>query len=278
MTNARKTQIGLVAAAVIVFVLLFIAPRTKKEDPGNQKPAAQAMEPVADFELFVKNAIASLNANGGKTTFDDLLKKSAVTQGTSGLDSVVKFWDRNKRPDMAAYYTEKIAEKLKTAQSWIKAGDRYYFCIQFVKDQAEIPALYSKAIACYTEGLKLDPGNTDAKIQLASCYVDGSTDPMKGIGMLREVEKTDSNNVKLQMNFAFFSVKSGQYDKAIMRFEKVLQIDPNYIEAYLHLADAYEQQGNKAKTIEMLEKYASVTPDLMARQEVRKYIERLKNK
>lgn len=277
MTSARKTQIGLSAAAVIIFVLLFFAPRTTKEEPAApEAPAMQANTEVMDFELVAKNAVASLNANGARSEFDALLKQAAGSP--AGLDSLVRFWDRNKRPDMAAYYTEKIASQEKTAKGWIKAGDRYYYSIQFVRDNAEVPALYNKAIACYTEGLKLDPSNIDAKIQLASCYVDGSPNPMKGIGMLREVEKTDSNNVKLQMNFAFFSVKSGQYDKAIVRFEKVLAIDPSYIEAYLHLADAYEQQGNKAKTIEMLEKYVSLTPDLMARQEVKKYIDQLKSK
>lgn len=58
----------------------------------------------------------------------------------------------------------------------------------------------------------------------------------------------------------------------------MLEIDPLYIEAYLHLADAYEQQGQTNKTIEMLQKYASLTEDAMAKQEVLKYIEQLKSK
>lgn len=131
---------------------------------------------------------------------------------------------------------------------------------------------------CYENGLKLEPENAEAKIMLASCYVEGSSDPMKGVSMLREIEKTDSNNVTLQLNFAFFSVKSQQWDKAIRRFEKVLEIDSTYIEAYLHLADAYEQQGKKEKTIEVLEKYKSKTDDVLARQEIEKYIEQLKIK
>ena len=111
---------------------------------------------------------------------------------------------------------------------------------------------------------------------LASCLVEGSADPMKGITMLREIEKTDSNNVTLQLNFAFFSVKSQQWDKAIRRFEKVIQIDSAYIEAYLHLADAYEQSGQINKTIEMLEKYKSKTDDALTREEIEKYIQQLK--
>ena len=129
---------------------------------------------------------------------------------------------------------------------------------------------------CYQKAIDKDAKNIDAKIQLAACVVEEGKDPMKGVAMLREVEKTDSNNVKLQLTFAFFSVKSQQWDKAIKRFENVVRIDPLYIEAYLHLADAYEQQGQTGKTIEMLEKYASLTEDAMAKQEVLKYIEQLK--
>jgi lipopolysaccharide biosynthesis regulator YciM len=113
---------------------------------------------------------------------------------------------------------------------------------------------------------------------LASCYVEGSADPMKGITMLREIEKKDSNNVKLQLSFAAFSMKSGQIDKAVERFSKVLRIDSNYTEAYLHLADAYEQQGNKAATVGMLKEFAKRTPDVTARLEVNKYIHQLETK
>jgi Tfp pilus assembly protein PilF len=82
--------------------------------------------------------------------------------------------------------------------------------------------------------------------------------------------------VKLQLSFAFFSVKSGQYDKAIPRFNKVLKIDSNYIEAYLHLADVYEKQNNTDKTIEVLRKYSAKTSDILAKTEIDNYIKQLK--
>jgi len=188
----------------------------------------------------------------------------------------VQFWDKQKRPDFAAYFVEKTAKRKQTSLAYYKAGERYYYAVRFTKDNNEIPTLYQSAIRCYEKAIEKDGNNIDAKIQLAACFVEDGNDPMKGIGLLREVEKTDSNNVKLQLTFAFFSAKSQQWDKAIKRFEKVLIIDPLYIEAYLHLADAYEQQGQKNKTIEMLEKYANLTDDAMAKQEVLKYIEQLK--
>jgi tetratricopeptide (TPR) repeat protein len=106
--------------------------------------------------------------------------------------------------------------------------------------------------------------------------VEGTSDPMKGITLLREIEKTDSNNVDLQLAFAAFSSKSGQMDKAIIRFEKVLKLKPDYLEAYLYLADAYEKKGDKQKAIIALESYSSLIEDEGVKKEIKKYINQLK--
>lgn len=272
MTIARKTQIGLITLAVVLFVLLFIAPKKQKV---SEAPLANTESLTLD--PFLMMALKTLKPVD-KNIHDQLLAVANQSKDDTAYNVLVGFWDKVKRPDFAAYYAEKTAEKLSTSVAYAKAGDRYYYAVRFVKDQAEIPVLYQSAARCYEKASEKDPKNTDAKIQLASCYVESSSDPMKGIALLREVEKTDSNNVKLQLSFAFFSVKSGQWEKAIHRFEKVLVIDPLYIEAYLHLADAYEQQGNTPKTIEMLQAYANTTTDATAKQEVLKYIEQLKRK
>jgi tetratricopeptide (TPR) repeat protein len=235
----------------------------------------KSTETVANLETYITMAAKSLKLTE-KSNYDALLAAAKSSKVDTAFVPVVQFWDKQKRPDFAAYFVEQIADRSQTAVAYTKAGDRYYYSVRFTKDNNEIPALYQSAIRCYEKAITKDDKNVDAKIQLAACFVEDGKDPMKGIGLLREVEKTDSNNVKLQLTFAFFSVKSQQWDKAIKRFNKVLEIDPLYIEAYLHLADAYEQQGQTNKTIEMLEKYASVTDDAMAKIEVKKYIEQLK--
>jgi Tfp pilus assembly protein PilF len=45
------------------------------------------------------------------------------------------------------------------------------------------------------------------------------------------------------------SVTSGQFDKAVERFEAVLQLQPNNLEAILSLADTYERSGDKLKAV-----------------------------
>ncbi len=256
----------------MVFVLLFIAPKIKPASPGQEEaPAAKAaISDAATLDVYLSTAWKNMEP-GLKQQLDQLV-------ASRKNDSISAFWDRAKRPDLASVYAEEQAKAENTAAAWFKAGNRYYYAVQFTQDKTEIPVLYQCAMRCFNKGLVLEPNNTDARIMLASCYVEGSPDPMEGISRLRQIEKTDSNNVKLQLTFAFFSVKSGQLDRAITRFNKVLAVDSTYIEAYLHLADAYEQLGETEKTIKALEAYAARTPELTARTEINKYIQQLKNK
>lgn len=277
MTLTRKTQIGLILTTLVLFVLLFIAPKTRSDNQTDSKPVSVPKNTIETIEPFLIEAIKSLTAEN-KNIYESLVKTATQSNIDTAFVPVVQFWDKQKHPDIASFFVEKIAQKVQSSEGYLKAGDRYYYAIRFVNNNSEIQALYQSSIRCYSKSLEKDSKNTDAKIQLAACYVEDGKDPMKGISLLKEIEKTDSSNVKLQLTFAFFSVKSGQLDKAINRFNKVLAIDPLFIEAYLHLADAYEQQGNTNKTIEVLTKYASLTDDAMAKQEVLKYIQQLKNK
>jgi lipopolysaccharide biosynthesis regulator YciM len=270
--SAKKTQLLLLLGALVLFVLLFIAPKIapKNSETELQNPVSEKIAVSTDGNLDVYLNLASKNVSlDQKVNIDKFLQ-------AKNFDSLSIIWNKLKRPDLAAYYAEELAKEKNKAEYWFTAANRYYYSVQFTQDKSEIPVLYQSAMRCYNKGLELDPSNVDAKIMLASCFVEGTQDPMEGVSRLREIEKTDSNNVKLQLTFAFFSVKSQQMDKAINRFKKVLQIDSNYIEAYLHLADAYEQRGETEKTIRMLEKYSLKTTDITARLEINKYIEQLK--
>ncbi|PBQ32050.1 hypothetical protein CNR22_09805 [Sphingobacteriaceae bacterium] len=270
--SAKKTQLLLIVGALVLFVLLFIAPKIAlqhSDDDGHDHAVeSPAVSSDANLDVYLSMAIKVANADQ-KVIFEKLI-------AAKNYDSLTVSWNKLKRPDLAAHYAEESAKVKNTAESWFNAGNRYYYSVQFTQDKSEVPVLYQSSMRCFEKGLKLDPKNVDARIMLASCYVEGSSDPMQGVSKLREIEKTDSNNVKLQLTFAFFSVKSQQLDKAIVRFKKVIRIDSNYVEAYLHLADAYEQQGETGKTIEMLEKYAAKTKDITAKVEIEKYIQQLK--
>jgi Tfp pilus assembly protein PilF len=57
------------------------------------------------------------------------------------------------------------------------------------------------------------------------------------------------------VNLGYFAIKSGQFDKAEERFNKVLEVDPTYIDAYLYLADMHEKQQKPDLAIASLKEY-----------------------
>ena len=281
MKPTTKLQITLLLGAVILIVLLLFANTTppKKVELAQQSEHAGNVSTSAGASIeSIVNTVKATLTSEQKQEVEKLEKEFTTSSDKkTALLAITNHWSTVlKQPVVAAYYVEQVAQTSATEQNWVEAANRYYAAARFAKE-TEKAVVTAKAMDCFEKAIAINPANVEAKISLAACYVE-SPEPMKGIGMLRDIEKTDSNNVNLQLNFAFFSERSGQFEKAIKSFEKVLKIKPDYIEAYLHLADSYEQQGDKNKTIEMLTKYASLTQDAMAKQEVLKYIEQLKSK
>jgi len=274
--SVTKTQIAVIAGCIVLIVLLLFANTTipkKEEVKTSEHPGPTG----AGMLTLVESAKALLTVSQ-KKEIDKLEEATKTsTDKKTAFENIINRWDSLRQPAIAAYYVEQAAKVAPNEDNWAEAGNRYYGSTRFAKE-ADKPLLYNKAIECYEKTLELNPKNVEAKVNLGACYVEGSPQPMKGINLLREVEKTDSNNVNLQLNFAFFSEKSGQWDRAIRRFEKVLKIQPDFIEAYLHLADAYQQKGDNDKAIESLEKYLSLTDDVTIKAEIQEYIKKLKSK
>jgi len=282
MKSVNKTQLIVISGSLLLIVLLLVAntqpPKTEdkpamSEHAGNGKTDAAAPPSISMLVDVAKGQLSPAQ----KQVMDKLegALKTAPDKKTA-YENMVNEWDTLRKQDVAAYYVEQAAIVSPTESNWMEAGNRYYSATRFAPE-TEKPVLFGKAIDCFEKTIQINPKNVDAKVNLGACYVEGSTDPMKGIGILKEVEKTDSNNVNLQLNFAFFSEKSGQWDKAIARFQKVLKIKPDFIEAHLHLADAYEQKGDKANAIKSLETYKSLVDDASIKTEVQDYINKLKN-
>ncbi len=274
MKSVNKTQLAVISGSILLIVLLLFANTKLPKNQEKAKMSDHAGHSDDGIETLIESAKSALNTDQKAEIkkLEQVLRTSADKR--IAFENIIKQWDSLRQPSVAAYYMEQAAIASPIEKNWFEAGNRYYAAVRFAKE-ADRQVLYSKAMECFEKTVELNPQNVEAKISLGACYVEGSSDPMKGIGMLREVEKTDSNNVNLQLNFAFFSEKSGQWDKAIVRFQKVLKIKPDFIEAYLHLADAYQQKGDKINAIENLEKYKTLVDDVSIKTEIQDYINKL---
>jgi predicted Zn-dependent protease len=84
---------------------------------------------------------------------------------------------------------------------------------------------------------------------MALCYTEHplADEPMKGILLLRELDAANPNHVGVNLQLARLSIKTGQFDKAIVRLERVLAIEPNSQQANCLAADAYKGAGDATK-------------------------------
>ena len=80
----------------------------------------------------------------------------------------------------------------------------------------------------------------DQKVEEAVLIIQSSEGaPMKGIAMLKEVLEQQPEHVKANFWLGEFSLYSGQFQKAIPRFEMVLKVEPDNKEAAIRLASTF---------------------------------------
>lgn len=275
-----KWQIVAITSVAALGAVIYFAEKVPAKDPAHQEVAAVANSKT-DFIAEAKK----LTTAGQSETIAQLenLAESARNkeQKLQLLDSIVKFWDENRKPTASAVVSEQIAGLSGSAEDWYAAADRYMMATRFVKEEEKKMQLYEKAQVAFEKTLELTPEDLDAKAGLGVCYVESSQltgqPPMKGIMLLKEVADKDSTHINAQLNLGYFSIQSGQYDKAIERFEAVKRINPEFIEVYIYIADTYEKMGNKTEAIKNLEVYKSKLSDPVLVIEVDKYINELKH-
>ncbi|OZA53476.1 MAG: hypothetical protein B7X75_09095, partial [Sphingobacteriales bacterium 39-40-5] len=192
----------------------------------------------------------SLNASLKKQISDleAQLKSSSESEKLNIQKQLAQQWDDVNQTTPAAFYYELIAEKEPNFDSWLKAGDKFTDAYQQSMDTLVQPALVQKAISSYQKADKIKPNTLEVKTGLGIAYVTGTPNPMQGITLLLDVVKQDPKNLKANLNLGLFSMKSGQFDKAVERFKTVIDIVPS-AEAWFYLASSYENMDRKTEAI-----------------------------
>ena len=125
----------------------------------------------------------------------------------------------------------------------------------------------------FERSLRINDKNDSTIVGLGACYIFGniSDQPMEGISKILQVVEKDSTNVFGQMVLGHGSFISGQYDKAIDRFGKVVAIQPANLEAVLMLAEVYERKADKTNATKWYSNALQITnnPDLKTALEKR---------
>lgn len=261
LNNIRYKQAGIVGAIVLLIAFLFtrdIKGLVKpKEENGKGGPASAAqMAPagpaqeinLAELSATAKNLI-STNLATEITALEHTFNSASEKDKVQAAKLLAQKWDDVEQPAPSAMYLEVVALEEQTLENWLLTGDRFLKAFDNTRDSLLQPALLQKANTAFSNAVKIDSTSNDAKTGLGITIVDGMGMPMQGIAMLMDVVKKDPKNLKANMSLGTFAIKSGQFDKAITRFNDIIAIKPSP-DAYFYLATAYENLGRNAEAIE----------------------------
>lgn len=258
MSNIRTKQTIIIAAVLLLVVFLFtrdIKGLVKAKEETTAAPAAGQMQAQAPAEINLtevstvgKNLVGSEVAKQ-ITSLENDFKTADESKKLKLAQDLAKKWNAVDQPVPSALYLEIVAQQEKSLNSWLASGERLLKAFDNSRDSTLQQPLLQKANASYSAAMALDSTNLDAKTGLGITIVNGMGMPMQGIAMLMDVVKKDPKNLSANMSLGIFAIKSGQFDKAITRFNDIIAIKPSP-DAYFYLATSYENLGKNKEAID----------------------------
>jgi tetratricopeptide (TPR) repeat protein len=280
-----KKQIVVIVGVIAVIGYLYSLPVKglikPKQEKGTGRVAPSQQRPAANITVDMVSATAkTLIVAAQSTKINDLegqLKNATTDEDKLNLQKqLAKAWDDVSQPAPAAFYYQAIARKDDKAEDWIAAGNHFNDAYKLTQDTTAQPFFDANAVEAFQNAMKLEPTSLDAKTGLGIAYVNGGGTPMQGIALLLDVVKQDPNNRNANLNLGMFSMKSGQFEKAVERFKLVIAQKPE-VEPYFYLAESYKQLGLRKEAIDAYQKCKEMMPDATFDQRIDQYIKELRN-
>jgi len=283
----KKAQIVVILVVVAIVGYLYALPikglvKPKEGHANNgmvagSKPVAATTLNADMVSATAKTAIGA-NLSVKITDLEDQLKKATDEKQKQDLQrQLAKQWDDVNQPAPAAFYYLELARKDNKFEDWLTAGTRFNDAYRFSQDSTVQAGLVANSVEAFQNATKLKPDNLDAKAGLGVADVNGGApSPMTGIGLLLEVVAKDPGNRPATLNLGLFAMKSGQFEKAIVRFKTLIAQKPE-IEPYFYLAESYKQIGQKKEAIDAYQKCKELMPDPSFGKRIDDLIKELKN-
>lgn len=277
MKKAHYLAIGI---AVIIVALLYLFADVYQLKPSQTgktggMPTAQTDNNNAAVSTFDMTAFLDKVNKNFSTDSIQLIKKLASSSSQQDLQSLVAIYHAKGESIAEAYYTQKLAAATNNAATYLRAASLFEITAQMTENQELGRFLADNAVASYAAANNISPSDSTT-LRLAVAYMNQGANPMQGVTLLRELVTKDSTNAEAQFMLGKFGVVSKQYDKAIIRFEKVLYLQPKNTEALFLAGMAYRETGNNAKAKEYLQKCIKLVTNPALKAEIEGYLKEIK--
>lgn len=251
----QKGQVALGVGALILALLLYFVGKTTLNKEKSQVATNAVSLTLEDYET--QQTAKLLEAEKSQLSTITAAIKATKQADTATLKKLYiqtsDFWKNIGNSALSAYYYYQYANTDATKIAYSNAGDLFINAFKHGEDSVISNNLITFAVRSYENAIQKDSNDIELQIKLAEVYVQGSQEPMKGIGILRDLAVKLPNNIPVLLALGRLSIQSGQYDKAKERLQKVLQLEPQNTEALYFLAITEAQLGHKDEAIRLFD-------------------------
>lgn len=178
----------------------------------------------------------------------EIEKKSAPAEKAMSYSALADAFKKASQFDSAAYCYEKAMILDPSLKLGFETGSVLFEGLAFIPSPSKLEDNAARARK-YLEAIPAsDAHYAEAQAKAALTWVN-SAYPMKGILKLRELSELFPENKFIAFQLGLLSFQSGQYEKAVDRFRKVLSLDEMDTPSRFYLASSLLQLGKKADAL-----------------------------
>jgi tetratricopeptide (TPR) repeat protein len=265
------TGVGLLLLTVLYFFGHTVPP--KKNITGREENPVPGNEKSIDIQDILKASSSRLSPDqiSHLNRLENSVGRGDVkNQQLRAYQLLAGFWKDSVQDAFlpAAYYTGEAAKLENSEKSLTFAAQLFLVNLRGQDNPGLKSWMARQAKDLFERALQVNPQSDSSKIGLGATYIFGNTsnpqEVMRGIQQILEVVHRDSTNMYAQFILGLGGIESGQFDKAIERLTRVVQHQPDNIEAMLSLAEAYQRKGDKPNAVKwyLASKNGIVNPEV----------------
>lgn len=254
-----KLQTFILLMGLGLFSLLYFGFDVKPKDFDSIESNRVSDNQSTDISNLIKDVQGTLSSSQASLLIAlerEIEKADSDSVKSELLKQLSGKWYEYQQPHIAGFYAEQVADVDNTAASWSIAGTSYAATFKGPFEKKVKDFSFERAIKAFENAASIEPTDIRSKVNLALCYVERppKENPMKGILMLLDYDKQYPDNPLVLTNLGRLAIQTGQFNKAIQRLEKVIDISPETTSAYCLLSKAYEGNGEMEKAASAQEK------------------------
>ncbi len=249
-----KQQLSVIVLSIITLLFLYLGCNKKSSSQKSLEKSRSIVLESTNIENIIQEARAKISSTQQRQIAlleQEIEKASDDSTKISYWQRLSGLWFDYGYPAISGYYAQKIAELSGTENAWSITGTTFAICVKRSEEQKIKEFCSSRAVRSFENAISINPENVAHRVNLALSYTDNppQDNPMKGIQMLLKLNEQNPDNTIVLNNLASLAIKTGQYDRAIVRIEKILEIDPDNKNALCLAYEAYNGAGKNDKAL-----------------------------